>query len=54
MKPGFLLVVTALIALPVAAQTPSPDRLQKVLESGVLRVGTTMDAPVLVPLFGDE
>jgi cyclohexadienyl dehydratase len=51
MKPGFLLVVTALIVtafmgLPAAAQTPSSDRLQKVLESGVLRVGTTMDTPV--------
>src|ERR1700720_4198853 len=52
MKAGFLfvvvtaLIVTAFTALPAAAQTPSSDRLQKVLESGVLRVGTTMDTPV--------
>jgi hypothetical protein len=32
--------------LAAAAQTQSPDRLQKILMSGVLRVGTTMDTPV--------
>ena len=32
--------------LAAAAQTQSPDRLQKILVSGVLRVGTTMDTPV--------
>jgi cyclohexadienyl dehydratase len=38
-------VVAALVAaVPAAAQ--SPDRLQKVLASGVLRVGTSMDTPV--------
>jgi len=38
-------VVAALVAaVPAAAQ--SPDRLQKVLTSGVLRVGTSMDTPV--------
>jgi cyclohexadienyl dehydratase len=46
MKPGFLLLAGALLALPAAAQTQAPDRLQKVLTSGVLRVGTTMDTPV--------
>ena len=38
-------VVTALVAVvPAAAQ--SPDRLQKILANGVLRVGTSMDTPV--------
>jgi cyclohexadienyl dehydratase len=46
MKPGFLALAIALLALPAAAQAPSPDRLQKILASGVLRVGTTMDTPV--------
>jgi cyclohexadienyl dehydratase len=46
MKPGFLVITIALLALPAAAQTQSSDRLQKVLTSGVLRVGTTMDTPV--------
>jgi cyclohexadienyl dehydratase len=36
----------SLVALPAAAQNPPPDRLQKVLAAGVLRVGTTMDTPV--------
>ena len=36
----------ALFALPVAAQQPPPDRLEKILQAGVLRVGTTMDTPV--------
>jgi cyclohexadienyl dehydratase len=35
-----------LVALPAAAQSPPPDRLQKILAAGVLRVGTTMDTPV--------
>jgi cyclohexadienyl dehydratase len=46
MKPGFLLLAAAFLALPAAAQTQAPDRLQTVLASGVLRVGTTMDTPV--------
>jgi cyclohexadienyl dehydratase len=38
---------TALIAaLPAAAESQAPDRLQKILDRGVLRVGTTMDTPV--------
>src|SRR6266853_1341781 len=40
MKPGFVVFVIALLALPAAAQTQSSDRLQKVLAGGVLRVGT--------------
>jgi cyclohexadienyl dehydratase len=36
----------ALLAMPAMAQSPPPDRLQKVLASGVLRVGTSMDTPV--------
>jgi cyclohexadienyl dehydratase len=38
----------AAVGWPLAtrAQTQSPDRLQKILMSGVLRVGTTMDTPV--------
>jgi ABC-type amino acid transport substrate-binding protein len=36
----------ALFALPVAAQPAPPDRLEKILHDGVLRVGTTMDTPV--------
>ena len=40
-------IFAALLAsLPVSAQSPSPDRLQKILASGVLRVGTSMDTPV--------
>jgi cyclohexadienyl dehydratase len=46
MKPRFLLLAIALLALPAVAQAQSPDRLQKILASGVLRVGTTMDTPV--------
>src|SRR6478752_4865661 len=38
---------TALIAaLPAAAESQAPDRLQMILDRGVLRVGTTMDTPV--------
>jgi len=42
------IVLTALIvALLVApARAQSPDRLQRILAAGVLRVGTTMDTPV--------
>lgn len=40
------LLAIALLAIPAAAQTQSPDRLQKVLAAGVLRVGTSMDTPV--------
>jgi len=40
------LLASALFILPAAAQNPSPDRLQRILESGTLRVGTTMDTPV--------
>jgi cyclohexadienyl dehydratase len=40
------LFAIALLATPAAAQTQPPDRLQKVLASGVLRVGTSMDTPV--------
>ena len=40
-------VATALIAaLPAAAESQVPDRLQMILDRGVLRVGTTMDTPV--------
>jgi cyclohexadienyl dehydratase len=35
-----------LFALPAAAQQPPPERLEKILHDGVLRVGTTMDTPV--------
>src|SRR3954467_1189952 len=42
-----MIVIAALfVGLPAAAQSPSPDRLQKILASGVLRVGTSMDTPV--------
>ena len=41
-----LAMALALIATSVAAQSPPPDRLQKILAGGVLRVGTTMDTPV--------
>src|SRR5215813_8294312 len=41
-----LAMALALIATSAAAQSPPPDRLQKILASGVLRVGTSMDTPV--------
>jgi cyclohexadienyl dehydratase len=42
-----LLVVTAVaVALGTPAAAQSPDRLQKVLDAKVLRVGTTMDTPM--------
>jgi cyclohexadienyl dehydratase len=37
---------TALAALPAAAESQTSDRLQMILDRGVLRVGTTMDTPV--------
>jgi cyclohexadienyl dehydratase len=48
MKAACLLLAFAasLFALPAATQSPSPDRLQKILAAGVLRVGTSMDTPV--------
>jgi cyclohexadienyl dehydratase len=41
-----LAFATLLAALPAVAQSPSSDRLQQILDRGVLRVGTTMDTPV--------
>jgi cyclohexadienyl dehydratase len=38
-------VVTALVS-PTAAQKSELDRLQRILDTGILRVGTTMDTPV--------
>ena len=40
---GFAIV---LAALPTAAESQTADRLQMILDRGVLRVGTTMDTPV--------
>jgi cyclohexadienyl dehydratase len=40
------LIVGAAAVWPVAARAQQADRLQKILMSGVLRVGTTMDTPV--------
>jgi cyclohexadienyl dehydratase len=40
------LVASVLFVLPADAQSLSPDRLQRILDSGTLRVGTTMDTPV--------
>ena len=37
---------TVLATLPAAAENQAPDRLQIILDRGVLRVGTTMDTPV--------
>ena len=42
-----LLVATAIVAaLGTPADAQSPDRLQKILDAKVLRVGTTMDTPM--------
>src|SRR5262245_15120829 len=41
-----LLFAAAIAALPATAHGQTPDRLDKILASGVLRVGTTMDTPV--------
>jgi cyclohexadienyl dehydratase len=38
--------LAVLTGAPALAQTAAPDRLQRVLDSGTLRVGTTMDTPV--------
>src|SRR5271163_1938766 len=39
-------LLVGLLASPLAAQTPAPDRLQRILDTGKLRVGTTMDTPL--------
>ena len=47
MRSHFLAIVFVIMfASPLAAQSPTPDRLQHILESRTLRVGTTMDTPV--------
>jgi len=46
MKSVFAILALALTILPAAAQDSHPDRLERILKSGVLRVGTTMDTPV--------
>ena len=46
MKFRILVVAIAFLSLPAAVSAQTPDRLQKILASGVLRVGTTMDTPV--------
>ncbi len=45
-RPLFVILFGALLTAPAAAQSPSPDRLQRILDAGTLRVGTTMDTPV--------
>jgi len=39
-------LATILAVAPAAAQSQTPDRLQRILDRGVLRVGTTMDTPM--------
>src|SRR6185312_9827674 len=46
MKSVFAILALALTILPAAAQDSHPDRLERILKSGALRVGTTMDTPV--------
>jgi cyclohexadienyl dehydratase len=46
MNLGCFFLAAAVVLLPAAAQSQSQDRLQKILTTGVLRVGTTMDTPV--------
>jgi cyclohexadienyl dehydratase len=48
MRYQYLLTIAVVVALvsPAAAQKPEPDRLQRILDTGVVRVGTTMDTPV--------
>lgn len=43
-----LVTIAAAVALvlPAAAQMSGPDRLRHILETGIVRVGTTMDTPV--------
>jgi cyclohexadienyl dehydratase len=45
MKP-LLLTVTIMLSLALPAAAQNPDRLQKILDAKVLRVGTTMDTPM--------
>jgi cyclohexadienyl dehydratase len=46
MRSQFLaLLLVVLFVSPSAAQNPAPDRLQRILDGGALRVGTTMDTP---------
>jgi cyclohexadienyl dehydratase len=45
MKFRILVVALAFLSLPAAVSAQAPDRLQKILASGVIRVGTTMDTP---------
>jgi cyclohexadienyl dehydratase len=42
----FLAAVLAVVCMVTQACAQAPDRLQKILAGGVLRVGTTMDTPV--------
>src|SRR3984957_933141 len=42
----FTTTVVVALVLPAAAQKSEPDRLQRILDAGVMRVGTTMDTPV--------
>ena len=42
----FLAAVLVAVAMVTQACAQAPDRLQKILAAGVLRVGTTMDTPV--------
>jgi cyclohexadienyl dehydratase len=46
MKFRILVATLAFLSLSAAVSAQAPDRLQKILASGVLRVGTTMDTPV--------
>jgi cyclohexadienyl dehydratase len=48
MKYQYFVTIAAAVALisPAAAQKSGPDRLQRILDTGFMRVGTTMDTPV--------
>jgi cyclohexadienyl dehydratase len=46
MRDRVILLSFALVALAPSALAQTPDRLQRILADGVLRVGTTMDTPV--------
>jgi ABC-type amino acid transport substrate-binding protein len=48
MRYQHLLTIAVVVALvsPAAAQKSEPDRLQRILDTGVVRVGSTMDTPV--------
>jgi cyclohexadienyl dehydratase len=46
MKLIVIALAFAVLAAPASTQTAPPDRLERVLASKVLRVGTTMDTPV--------